>query len=293
MKTWLISTLLFFLGHLPLKVNHAIGGFLGWCFWLFPTRDKKIAMINLSRCFPEKDAKWHRATARKSFIEAGKALTETSVLWHASGERINNLITEFFGLPVLEAAATGKQGAILASPHMGSWELTGLYAASKYPMTSLYKPPKIKALDQLIKRARETTGSHLVPTTAGGIRKLHRALNQGECIGLLPDQEPGHGRGVFAPLFNIQAYTMTLLHRLSHEKNIPVVICFAERLPRGKGYHFHILAPDERIHDDDPAVSAAALNDAIEKIIRINPSQYIWGYKRFKKRPDGSESFYS
>jgi KDO2-lipid IV(A) lauroyltransferase len=159
-------------------------------------------------------------------------------------------------------------------------------------MTSLYKPPKIRELDQLLKRARETTGSHLVPTTAGGIRQLQQALTNRECIGLLPDQEPKGSGGVFAPFFGIPAYTMTLLTRLSSENRVPIIISFAERLPAGKGYYFHIVVPDEAIHNPDPAIAAEAINRAIEKIIRIRPEQYMWNYKRFKKRPGNEKSFY-
>lgn len=292
MKAKLVIALLYCLGHLPLRLNHAIGGFLGWMLWLFPTRAKATTLTNLHLCFPEKDERWIKNTARQSLIETGKTLTESPFLWYASAQRIRELITAVSDMPAVEDAVKLGRGTILVSPHIGSWEMTGLFAGSHYPMTSLYKPPKIQELDALVKQARETTGSRLVPTTAGGIRQLQQALNDRECIGMLPDQEPKGSGGVFAPFFNIPAYTMTLLHKLACENQVPVIISFAERLPKGKGYYLHILVPDERIHDKDPAISATAMNATIEKIIRINPSQYMWNYKRFKKRPDKAESFY-
>ncbi len=71
-----------------------------------------------------------------------------------------------------------------------------------------------------------------------------------------------------------------------------IVIGYAERLPKGKGYHLHIRQADPKISDSDPLVSATALNKTVEDYIREVPSQYQWSYKRFKKRPEGEEKFY-
>jgi KDO2-lipid IV(A) lauroyltransferase len=292
MKGVFISSLLYLVGHLPLRVNHTLGGFLGWLLWLINGRDRKTCETNLRLCFPDKDPQWIATTARRSLIETGKTLTEAPVLWYASREKIQHLVKAVSDMPAVEKAIKQGKGAILCSPHLGCWEMTGLYAASLYPMTSLYRPPHIKALDDILTRSRENTGARLVPTTAGGIRQLQKALERQECIGILPDQEPKGSGGVFAPFFGVQAYTMTLLTRLASERQVPVIISFAERLPEGAGYQLHIVVPDQRIHDPDPQIAAAALNAAVEQIIRINPAQYMWNYKRFKKRPEGEESFY-
>lgn len=292
MKGQLLKGLLFVLGHLPLRINHAVGAFLGWLLWIFPTREKSTTRINLEKCFPEKARNWHNRIAKKSLIETGKTLTESPVLWYASKERICALVTGISDIQAVDQAVGLGRGAILVSPHIGSWEMTGLYSATLYPMTSLYQRPKIRELDQLLKQARETTGSSLVPTTPSGLRQLHQALANKECIGILPDQEPKGTGGVFAPFFGVQAYTMTLLTRLASEQRIPIIFSFAERLPKGKGYYFHIVIPDEKIYDPDPKTSATALNAAVEEVIRIRPEQYMWNYKRFKRRPNNEASFY-
>jgi Kdo2-lipid IVA lauroyltransferase/acyltransferase len=292
MKGTLLKGLFYFLGHLPLRINHTLGGLIGWLLWLLPTREKNTTCINLAKCFPEKSQEWRNDIARKSLIETGKTLTESPVLWYASKERIRSLVTGISEMQTVDRAIDLGRGAILVSPHIGSWEMTGLYSASLYPMTSLYQKPKIKELDQLLKQARQTTGSTLVPTTPGGLKQLNRALANRECIGILPDQEPKGAGGVFAPFFGIQAYTMTLLTRLASAQKTPIIFSFAERLPKGKGYNFHIVVPDEEIYDPDPELAATALNAAVEKIIRIRPEQYMWNYKRFKRRPPGEASFY-
>jgi KDO2-lipid IV(A) lauroyltransferase len=292
MKGTLLKGLLFFLGHLPLRLNHALGGFIGWLLWLFPTRERATSLVNLAHCFPNKDQHWRNRVARQSLIETGKTLTESPVLWYSSKARIRSLVKGISDMPTVDSAVGLGRGAILVSPHIGSWEMTGLYSATLYPMTSLYQRPKIRELDDLLKRARQTTGSSLVPTTPSGLRQLHQALANKECIGILPDQEPKGSGGVFAPFFGLPAYTMTLLTRLASANRIPIIVSFAERLPRGQGFYFHIVKPDDAIHDPDPVIAATALNAAVEKIIRINPDQYMWNYKRFKRRPGNESSFY-
>lgn len=116
MKGKLVIALLYFFGHLPLRLNHAIGGFLGWILWLFPTRAKTTTLTNLQLCFPEKDAHWIKNTARQSLIETGKTLTESPFLWFASAQRIQELITAVSDIPALEDAVNQGRGAILVSP---------------------------------------------------------------------------------------------------------------------------------------------------------------------------------
>ncbi|RMG50514.1 MAG: lipid A biosynthesis acyltransferase [Gammaproteobacteria bacterium] len=292
MKGALLRGLFWCLGHVPLRVNHALGAGLGLLVWRFSRRDRETALRNLELCFPERDAAWRRRTARASLMETGKALTEAPWLWHASPERLQAIteVPEFER--VAERVAEGR-GAILCSPHLGSWELTGLFAASHWPMTSLYKPPREPVVDALVKRARARTGASLVPTTAGGIRQLQAALGRGECIGILPDQAPRGGSGVFAPFFGRPAYTMTLLTRLAAERKVPVVLSFAERLPGGRGFRMHVRLLDARIHDPDPETGARVLNETIEELVRLNPAQYVWNYKRFKRRPEGMPDPYA
>ncbi|HKF93042.1 MAG TPA: hypothetical protein VKB96_00265 [Gammaproteobacteria bacterium] len=90
---------------------------------------------------------------------------------------------------------------ILAAPHHGCWELYGLYIAARYPLTSLYRPPRLDYLERVTRAGREHTGARLVRTDTDGIRLLVEALNKGQCIGILPDQVPKPGNGVYTPFF--------------------------------------------------------------------------------------------
>jgi KDO2-lipid IV(A) lauroyltransferase len=108
-----------------------------------------------------------------------------------------------------------------------------------------------------------------------------RALRKGQMVGLLPDQVPPEGMGVWAPFFGREAYTMTLATRLVQQTGAELLLTWAERLPHGAGYVQRFLPFPEAL-PADAAESAAAINRAMESLIRQNPGQYLWGYHRYK-----------
>ena len=115
-----------------------------------------------------------------------------------------------------------------------------------------------------------------------GVIKLQRALKQGELVGMLPDQDPGQEGGIMAPFFNNPVNTMTLLARLAKKHNAQVVMCWANRLNKGKGFDLN-FEPIDLISDSDDLLDQVTLmNSAIEALIRRFPDQYMWSYRRFK-----------
>lgn len=292
MRDRLARVLIAGFARLPLAVNHLIGALLGQLAWRLARESRRISLINVARCFPERDAAWQRRVAKRSLIESAKALVETPRLWRLGAERIATLVRQIEGEDVLHTALNTPQGAIFASPHLGCWELIGLFLPTRTSLTSLYRPPRLAGIDDLMRQGREHTGAHLVPTDASGIKALKKALKSGKAIGILPDQSPKGPTGVFAPFFGIQTYTMVLLNRLAQQHQAYVALCFAERLSWGRGYRMHFLHPDDAIRDGEPVTAAAAMNSGIETLIRRCPEQYAWSYKRFKRRPEGENPFY-
>jgi KDO2-lipid IV(A) lauroyltransferase len=159
-------------------------------------------------------------------------------------------------------------------------------------MTSLYRPPRQAYLGKLIRQGRERAGASLVPTDAGGVRALYKALGRGELIAILPDQDPDRAAGVFAPFFGVQANTMTLLSRLASKSDATVLMAYAERLANGEGYHLHFENTEDALADTDTLLATTQLNHAVEQCALQHPAQYQWAYKRFKTRPEGEGRFY-
>jgi KDO2-lipid IV(A) lauroyltransferase len=279
--------------HLPLRVSQALGALVGALAWRFSPRTRSVTLRNLELCLPELTGTERKELARSSLMEAGKTFLEVGALWRWPRERITGLAVEVSGRELVDQAVASGRGVILASPHLGAWEMVGLYWSTQHLITSLYRPSRVPTVDACIRRWREHLDARLVPADAGGVKALLLALKRGQIAGILPDQEPGQeGGGAFVPFFGVPAWTMTLLSRLASRSGALVVFCYAERLPKGKGFHLQVIPAPEAIADEDPVRGATALNQGVEDCVRRLPQQYQWAYRRFRTHPPGEASRY-
>lgn len=292
MRTFLIHCLLRFFAALPLPVTHALGTIIGWGLILVPNDLRRISRINIPLCLPDLTPAQHSHLLHDSLIEAGKTMSEAGALWLWPAQKVLGLVRETSGEEYVRAALKAGKGLILATPHLGAWEMMGLYGSARYPTTSLYRPPRLAEMAELIRHGRERTGAKLVPVDASGVRALYQSLERGEVAGMLPDQDPGAGNGMFAPLFGIQANTMTLLSRLAIRTGAAVIFCYAERLPFGRGYHVHYIPAPPDVNAGPLERSVAGINEMVERLVRQQPEQYQWGYKRYRTRPEGEQKIY-
>ncbi len=276
---------------LPLRAAHALGAGLGALIRALAGKTRDTVRTNLELCFPELGHRQRLELERRSFREFGKQLLEAGIVWYGGPERLERMICNPEAMDALDAMWDRDRGLLIASPHLGNWELGGLALNQRFPINSLYRPPRDPALEPLLVAFRERTGAHSYPATASGIRNLYKALRKGEMVAILPDQTPGRS-GVFAPFFGRPALTMTLLFQMARKSGAPVAFVFCERLPRGQGFRLHVRPADPRIADDDPLVAATAMNAGIEACVREVPAQYQWTYRRFRRRPEGQPNPY-
>lgn len=287
--TFLLRALLTAVGYLPLPVLHAVGSMLGYLLWWIPNDLKRITRLHLNLCLSELPAADRERVAKLSMRHMGKALMESPAIWFGPRRRLLHWLDDAGARRKLLAALSDPNGAIILCPHLGSWELAGMLCASVGPMTSLYKPQK-GSMDALILEGRSRLGATLVPSNSSGVKALLQALRRGEMIGILPDQDPPSGAGVFAPLFGIPAHTPELVSRLAARTHASIWFCYAERLSYGRGFRFHITAAPTGIADS--ATGAAALNRGIEAALTHLPEQYWWSYKRYRRQPAGMRNPY-
>jgi len=290
--TALLRLLTRLLALLPLPLLHAVGVMLGSFAALFPNRNRRITLRNLALCFPEYSERRRARLLVLSLRETAKAMVETALIWHIGPQRLKRLVRGVEGEALLREALGRGKGVIIASPHLGSWELIGQYLQQQHPLTCMYKPAKSAAVDRVMHQGRSHLGMQLAPTDAGGIRILLGALRRGEMVGILPDQDPRDSGGVFAPFFGIAANTMTLLPKLAARSGAPVLVAYAERLSWGRGYRIHFLPVDDAVSGKDETLAATALNRAVETAVQQSPTQYAWSYKRFRRRPPGEANLY-
>jgi KDO2-lipid IV(A) lauroyltransferase len=276
---------------LPLRINHGIGAIIGWLFYLLPNDIKRTALINLRLCLPEYNQQQRKRLLRETLIETGKSFTELGPVLMWPKRKILHTIRRVENLTLVNEAFQKNKGLIILTPHHGCWELNGLYCANFLPLTNLYRPPRESSIENILMKARERTGATLVPTNTSGVKSLYTAINRKEVVGILPDQDAGES-GVYAPFFGVDANTVKLIPRLINKTGAPVLMVYAQRLPRGQGYDIHFVQPDENIYSADIKEAATAMNRSVEQCIRQQISQYQWSYKRFKRNADGGASPY-
>ncbi|APW43960.1 lysophospholipid acyltransferase family protein [Rhodoferax saidenbachensis] len=260
---------------LPLWLLHGLGWCMGW-----------LAFMG-------------SATYRQRFIaharQAGLGWQDWSAAVGASGQLIAELPRLWLGNPVtvqwdgaehIEAARAAQQGIVFLTPHMGCFEVTAQAYAARYghtdaPMTVLFRPPRQRWLREVVTASRARPGLMTAPTTLSGVKQLITALKRGQCVGLLPDQVPPMGQGLWVPFFGRDAYTMTLSARLALQPNTTVLLAWGERLSWGRGYVVHVCPLAQTLSTDLPQATVQ-INQAMEALVRQSPGQYLWGYARYK-----------
>lgn len=267
-----MTTLFRLFSRLPLSLLHNLGALVGWLAWLCSPIYRRHLGENLATAgVPE--VKW------AAIVEAGKTLMELPKIWLRPQDEVVARVVMVSGWELVEAAREAGRGILYLTPHLGCFEITAQYLAAQRPITVLYRRPKQAWLVPLVEAGRGTN-LQLAPADLSGVRRLLKALKQGEAVGMLPDQAPGQGEGIWSPFFGRPAYTMTLAARLAGT-GAEVLLTYAERLPYGAGYHLH-FSPLSTPLEGDLLQRTAQLNVEMEMLIRQCPEQYLWGYNRYK-----------
>jgi KDO2-lipid IV(A) lauroyltransferase len=266
---------------LPLRVLHGIGAGFGRLVLWRGGRTVHHTAVNLRIARPALDPLEQRTLLRQVMAEGGKSISEIAKVWGAGASRALDLVREVRGEHLLDAAlATGK-GVIIAAPHLGCWELLNYWLCRKTPMAILYRPPRIAAIEGLLRKVRGALAPEQIRADGAGVRALYRRLAAGGAVGILPDQKPRAGEGRLAPFFGRDALTMVLLPRLAARTGATVLFAFAERLPAGTGYRIHLREAPSGIADADPQIACAALNRGVQDCVELAFAQYQWQYKRW------------
>jgi Kdo2-lipid IVA lauroyltransferase/acyltransferase len=264
-----------------LPILHVFGGVAGWlAYGLSPSYRARLranaALAGVSA-----------ADRRASVAEAGRLVLEMPRLWLQPADQPIRESVRWEAAELIEARLGHPGGLVILTPHMGCFEIAAQAYAERFgarqPLTVLYRPARQAWLREFEQTARLRPHLATAPASLAGVRQMLRALRRGETVGLLPDQVPPDGQGVWAPFFGRPAYTMTLAARLVHQTGAGVVALWCERLPRGAGYVVHVSELAEPLPPaGDDAAAALAVNRSMEALIRAHPAQYLWGYHRYK-----------
>jgi Kdo2-lipid IVA lauroyltransferase/acyltransferase len=268
---------------------HALGAALGWAAFLVSGSYRRRLRANAALGGAS------AAQRRAAVSHAGRMVGELPRLWLRPATQALSPAAQWQGAERIERALGAGRGLLLLTPHLGAFEAIAQAYAERFgarqPMVALYRPARDAWLRELEETARHRPGLLTAPASLAGVRQMLRALRQGQTVGLLPDQVPPEGMGVWAPFFGQRAYTMTLAAKLSLQTGAPMLLMLGERLPRAQGWRIHVFdmpepLPDAKAFNGDEAAHqtecAVVMNRAMEFLIRRCPEQYLWGYNRYK-----------
>ncbi len=274
-----IITLIFkSLGALPLSVLQRLGKFFGWLAWCLPGSYKESARKNLQQAFSDSSPRLLRA----AMMNVGQLMFEMPYWWTRRDEHSLDAALQCDDWRYFDDAMSLNKGVIVLTPHLGCFELLGPISGARYPATALFRPPRMVWLTDWIIKMRSRRQLTMAPANQSGVRTLVKTLLRGRMVGILPDQVPPDGEGVWAPFFGRPAYTMTLVHRLQQLTGSPILVAAVERKAVGQGYILHCRRLEAPLPDDAVA-AATVMNQEMEALIRKIPEQYLWGYNRYRQ----------
>ena len=277
------------LARLPLAASHALGAVVGRVVYVISPRYRNRLLENVTASGLVAVPAGVRDFAHRNAEENGKGLIELAWALLRS-EQVSGKVRRRHGWAGVEKLRAEGRPIIFVTPHLGAYDVAGRYLWHQMPILAMYRPHKIRWVDELLREGRNRgaapDGTNVAPATLAGVRMVLKHLRRGGCTVLLPDQVPSMGDGEWVEFFGRPAYTMTLPARLQEASGAALVFCYAERLARGEGFDLYFTPLEEKL-PRDRREAARRVNQMIENLIRACPAQYLWCYNRYK-RPAGA-----
>jgi Kdo2-lipid IVA lauroyltransferase/acyltransferase len=287
---WLPLAGLRLLAFLPLSVLRGLGAAFGELMYWSNAKRRRIARVNLRLCFPDLSETARQRLLKRHYRVAGQSYLDVPFLAWASERRFQKKM-QVHGFEHVQASLDRGRRVILIAPHCLGMNVGGLVVGGRVPMFSMIKLQKSAFVNWLLNKVRTRYGVQLVAREQG-LRPVLRGLNEQIVFYYLPDEDFGPKQSVFAPFFGMPTATLATLGRLAAHSNADVIPCFTRLLPRGRGYEITLKPALADYPTGERTVDAARMNQVFELGIREMPEQYMWTFKLFKTRPEGTPSPY-
>lgn len=291
-KGFIATSLLRLIAKLPWNTVQSVGRLIGWGLWALPTKAKETVRINQSYCFPNLPFQERQALQKRTLSHIGKTMTESAAAWLWPVEKTLDLIIEVEGEKILQTALNSGLGVVGITSHLGNWEVLNHYFCSQCKPIIFYRPPKLKALDELISAQRVQLGNRVAPSTRDGILSVIKEVRAGGAVGIPADPEPSESAGFYVPFLGTTALTSKFVPSMLKGKKALGVFLHAIRLEHGRGFKVIIEAAPEAMYSRDSEQAVAAMSAVLARYVERWPEQYMWSMKRFKNRPNNEQRWY-
>ena len=288
LPTWILILLMKIGALVPFRMQVFLGKNMGKLFYLLFSTLRKVATINIQKCFPEKNKEQVSVLVKKHFESIGVSVFETANAYYGRDEKIQKLLT-IESEHYLTDAMKDDRGVIILCSHFMPLMLSSRALSLKHTIASIYRPQNNRLFNKIMVKGLTNGGGIMIKNS--DTKAMIKAIKNALPIWYAPDQDLGTKGTVFAPLFGIQAATISATSRLAKGGNTAVIPYSFTRTD--EGYNMSFSAPLENYPSGDLVHDASQTNQILEAQIRKNPEQYLWIHRRFKTRPEGEKNFYA
>ncbi|TXJ08572.1 MAG: lipid A biosynthesis acyltransferase [Acinetobacter sp.] len=274
--------------YIPLSIVRLLAQTVAWFLKQNPLSGMLWkTQINLSLAYPELSTPQLHQMAKHSVTKQCLAYAESVKSWAMPPQWSIQQIHTIHGLDIFTDALKNPNGLLMITPHLGTWEMMNAWVHQYGTSIIMYKPMKNKIINEFVRHARQRLNATLVPTDATGVKALFKNLKQGGFSIILPDHVPQPSGGVVVPFFGIPCLTSTLASKMAQKTQCRLLGMSCLRREDGQGFDIYCDdLTDQNLYHPDIEIATTALNQAIEQIINRSPTDYMWGYKRFKGIPE-------
>jgi KDO2-lipid IV(A) lauroyltransferase len=275
------------LNALPPRAAEALGGALGHAAHAPFGLRRRVVERQLAAAFPALDAAAVRALAAAAYAHLGRSAAELARLATLPAGAVLERFAPPEGWEVYEGAMAEGKGVLIATGHIGNWELAGAFLAARgVPVDPVARPQGNPLFDAYINRTRTRLGMRVIDEN-DAVRAIPRALREGRAVGLLSDQGVMGLASTYVPFFGRPAKTPRGPATFALRLRVPLLFGAATRASDGRHvFRFErvpVIDTGDRERDTDAIV--AAYTAILERWVRRWPEQYFWHHRRWRRQP--------
>lgn len=273
------------LARMPFKLRYRVSDFMAWLLRSVIKYRQKVIDGNLAIAFPEK-SEAERVTIRNEFYRhfTDLALEQTWLL--AASEEDLYAHCKCVNPEIFERFERENKPVLICAGHHANYELAAISLGKLIPqdVAAIYAPLANPYFNDRIKQTRERFGLQLwargAPTSAKMKEYAESGKSFGVCFGF--DQSPHGGASKYwYPFFDHMSAHARGVEVYSRKYDAAVVFGWVSNQRRGFT-EFTIEVITENAREVADGVILQSLSKKLEKVIRNDPSRWMWSHRRWK-----------
>ena len=171
---------------------------------------------------------------------------------------------------------------IFISGHFANFELMSMEITKKnINLATIYRPLNNFFLNPFMEYLRKKyVCKNQIKKGIGGVREAIDYIKKKNSIALMIDQRVSEGENV--PLFGKPALTTTLPAQLSLKFNLPIIPVLIKR-QKDENFKIEFMKKIDPENFSNKLQLSKKINETLEELIAMNPSQWIWTHNRWKQ----------